>query len=134
MSTPKDTRTERDTFGPIEVPADRLWGAQTQRSLQNFDISGEQQPREIIRALAQIKRSSALVNHALGLQDEKKTRAIVAAADEVIAGQHPGEFPLVVWQTGSGTQTNMNVNEVLANRASELLGGERGNEGGGRLV
>ena len=119
-------RIERDTFGPIEVPADRLWGAQTQRSLQNFDISGEHQPTELIRALAQIKRSSALVNHALGLQDAEKTRAIVAAADEVIAGQHPGEFPLVVWQTGSGTQTNMNVNEVLANRASELLGGPRG--------
>ncbi len=126
MTTPSTTRTERDTFGPIAVPADRLWGAQTQRSLQNFDISGEKQPVELIRALAQIKRSSALVNHALGLQDEKKTQAIVAAADEVIAGQHPGEFPLVVWQTGSGTQTNMNVNEVLANRASELLGGERG--------
>ena len=120
------TRIERDTFGPIEVPADKLWGAQTQRSLQNFDISGEQQPREIIRALAQIKRSSARVNHALGLQDAAKTDAIVAASDEVIAGQHSGEFPLVVWQTGSGTQTNMNVNEVLANRASELLGGERG--------
>ncbi|QDL37292.1 class II fumarate hydratase [Rhodoferax sediminis] len=120
------TRTERDTFGPIEVPFDHLWGAQTQRSLQNFDISGEQQPREIIRALAQIKRSSAVVNHALGLLDEKKTQAIIKAADEVIAGQHPAEFPLVVWQTGSGTQTNMNVNEVLANRASELLGGERG--------
>ncbi|MBA4329626.1 MAG: class II fumarate hydratase [Polaromonas sp.] len=120
------TRTERDTFGPIEVPADKLWGAQTQRSLQNFDISGERQPREIIRALAQVKRSSAMVNHALGLQDEKKTQAIIAAADEVIAGQHADEFPLVVWQTGSGTQTNMNVNEVLANRASELLGGERG--------
>ena len=125
------TRSERDTFGPIDVPADKLWGAQTQRSLQNFDISGEQQPREIIRALAQVKRASAVVNHALGLQDEKKTQAIVAAADEVIAGQHPDEFPLVVWQTGSGTQTNMNVNEVLANRASELLGGERGE---GRLV
>ncbi len=120
------TRTERDTFGPIEVPADRLWGAQTQRSLQNFDISGEQQPREIIRALAQVKRASAVVNHALGLQDDRKTRAIVAAADEVIAGNHAQEFPLVVWQTGSGTQTNMNLNEVLANRASELLGGERG--------
>ncbi|OOG55365.1 class II fumarate hydratase [Polaromonas sp. C04] len=120
------TRTERDTFGPIEVPFDHLWGAQTQRSLQNFDISGEQQPREIIRALAQIKRSSAVVNHALGLLDEKKAQAIIQAADEVIAGQHPAEFPLVVWQTGSGTQTNMNVNEVLANRASELLGGERG--------
>ncbi len=121
-----NTRTERDTFGPIEVPADRLWGAQTQRSLLNFDISGEQQPREIIRALAQVKRSSAAVNHALGLQDEQKTQAIMAAADEVIAGRHEGEFPLVVWQTGSGTQTNMNVNEVLANRASELMGGERG--------
>ena len=125
------TRTERDTFGPIEVPADRLWGAQTQRSLQNFDISGERQPREIIRALAQVKRASAAVNHALGLQDKKKTQAIMAAVDEVIAGQHDDEFPLVVWQTGSGTQTNMNVNEVLANRASELLGGERGE---GRLV
>ena len=125
------TRTERDTFGPIEVPASRLWGAQTQRSLRNFDISGEQQPREIIRALAQIKRSSAHVNHALGLQDEAKTQAIVSAADEVIAGLHFEEFPLVVWQTGSGTQTNMNVNEVLANRASELLGGQRGE---GRLV
>ena len=125
------TRTERDTFGPIDVPADRLWGAQTQRSLQNFDISGEQQPREIIRALAQVKRASAAVNHALGLQDKKKTQAIVAAADEVIAGKHADEFPLVVWQTGSGTQTNMNVNEVLANRASELLGGGRGE---GRLV
>ncbi|WP_430407624.1 class II fumarate hydratase [Hydrogenophaga sp.] len=125
------TRTERDTFGPIDVPADRLWGAQTQRSLQNFDISGERQPREIIRALALVKRASAVVNHGLGLQDEKKTQAIANAADEVIAGEHEGEFPLVVWQTGSGTQTNMNLNEVLANRASELMGGERGE---GRLV
>ena len=134
MSTSVDAqpiRTERDTFGPIDVPADRLWGAQTQRSLQNFDISGERQPVELIRALAQVKRASAVVNHALGLQDAVKTDAIVAAADEVIAGRHAGEFPLVVWQTGSGTQTNMNVNEVLANRASELLGGERGE---GRLV
>ena len=131
MSLTPATRVERDTFGPIEVPADKLWGAQTQRSLQNFDISGERQPMEIIRALAQTKRSAARVNHALGLQDAAKTQAIVAAADEVIAGQHPDEFPLVVWQTGSGTQTNMNVNEVLANRASELLGGERGD---GRLV
>ena len=125
------TRIERDTFGPIEVPADRLWGAQTQRSLQNFDISGERQASELIRALATVKRASAVVNQALGLQDAKKTEAIVAAADEVIAGLHADEFPLVVWQTGSGTQTNMNVNEVLANRASELLGGERGE---GRLV
>lgn len=125
------TRIERDTMGEVAVPAERLWGAQTQRSLQNFDISGERQPRELIRALAQVKRASAVVNHALGLQDEKKTEAIVAAADEVIAGQHEAEFPLVVWQTGSGTQTNMNLNEVLANRASELLGGARGE---GRLV
>lgn len=126
-----NTRIERDTFGPIEVPAERLWGAQTQRSLQNFDISGERQPLEIIRALAQVKRASAKVNCALGLQDAKKTEAIIAAADEVIAGQHPDEFPLVVWQTGSGTQTNMNLNEVIANRASEILGGPRGDE---RLV
>lgn len=124
-------RIEHDTFGPISVPADRLWGAQTQRSLQNFDISGELQPREMIRALAQVKRASATVNHALGLQGDEKTKAIVAAADEVIAGKHSGEFPLVVWQTGSGTQTNMNLNEVLANRASQILGGPMGE---GRLV
>ncbi len=119
-------RTERDTFGPIEVPAHQLWGAQTQRSLLNFDISGEPQPKEIIRALALVKQASATVNHALGLMARDKTDAIVAAAQEVIDGLHAQEFPLVVWQTGSGTQTNMNVNEVLANRASELLGGERG--------
>ncbi|MBL0420290.1 class II fumarate hydratase [Ramlibacter sp. AW1] len=120
------TRIEHDTFGPIEVPADRLWGAQTQRSLQHFAISGERQPREIIRALVQVKRASAVVNRQLGLLDERKASAIAAAADEVLAGGHEAEFPLVVWQTGSGTQTNMNVNEVLANRASELLGGSRG--------
>jgi len=125
------TRQEQDTFGPIAVSAARLWGAQTQRSLQNFDISGERQPLEIIDALAQIKKASARVNQRLGLLPEKVAAAIVAAADEVLAGQHPDEFPLVVWQTGSGTQTNMNVNEVLANRASELLGGVRGE---GRLV
>ena len=131
LKTPATTRTERDSFGPIEVSANRLWGAQTQRSLQNFDISVELQPREMIRALAQIKRSCARVNHAMGLQGDAISKAIVAAADEVIAGLHVDEFPLVVWQTGSGTQTNMNVNEVLANRASELLGGQRGD---GRLV
>jgi fumarate hydratase, class II len=125
------TRTEKDTFGPIEVPAEHLWGAQTQRSLQNFDISGERQPREIIRALVQVKRSSAVANHLLGLMDDRKASAIIAAADEVFDGRHDAEFPLVVWQTGSGTQTNMNVNEVLANRASELLGGPRGE---GRLI
>jgi len=119
-------RTERDTFGPIEVPAHRLWGAQTQRSLLHFDISGERQPQEIIHALALVKQASATVNHALGLMPRDKTDAIVAAAQEVIDGLHAQEFPLVVWQTGSGTQTHMNVNEVLANRASELLGGERG--------
>jgi fumarate hydratase class II len=124
-------RIEKDTFGPIEVPAEHLWGAQTQRSLQNFDISGERQPREIIRALVQVKRASAVANHLLGLMDDRKASAIIAAADEVLSGQHDAEFPLVVWQTGSGTQTNMNVNEVLANRASELLGGPRGE---GRLV
>ena len=125
-NTNPPVRIERDTFGPIEVAADRLWGAQTQRSLQNFDISGERQPREIVHALALVKRASAAVNRQLGLLDEPKAKAIIAAADEVLAGQHASEFPLVVWQTGSGTQTNMNLNEVIANRASELLGGERG--------
>ena len=120
------TRFENDSFGSMEVPSGRLWGAQTQRSLQNFDISGERMPQEIIKALVQIKRSSSVVNHALGLQSQAITQAVVVAADEVIAGQHADEFPLVVWQTGSGTQTNMNVNEVLANRASELLKGPRG--------
>ncbi len=120
------TRIERDTFGPIEVPSDRLWGAQTQRSLHHFAISGERMPRELIAALALVKKAAALVNLDLGSLDEKKGRAIIAAADEVLAGKHADEFPLVVWQTGSGTQSNMNINEVLANRASELLGGERG--------
>lgn len=122
------TRIEKDSFGDIEVPADRLWGAQTQRSLQNFRISGERMPRELILALALVKRCCAVVNNELKRLDKKKAEAIIAAADEVIAGQHDEEFPLVVWQTGSGTQTNMNMNEVLANRASELLGGERGEQ------
>ena len=126
-----DTRMESDSFGPIAVPAQRLWGAQTQRSLIHFAISGERQPRELLHALALVKRASAAVNHKLGLLDEKKTKAILAAADEVLEDKHPEEFPLVVWQTGSGTQSNMNMNEVLANRASELLGGQRGE---GRLV
>jgi fumarate hydratase class II len=119
-------RTEQDSFGPIAVPADRLWGAQTQRSLAHFKISGERMPRDLIRALALVKKAAALVNLDLKALDEKKGRAIVQAADEVLAGKHDEEFPLVVWQTGSGTQTNMNMNEVLANRASEILGGERG--------
>ncbi len=125
------TRTEKDTFGPIEVPSDRLWGAQTQRSLEHFRISGERMPQEIILALAWIKRACAAVNVSLGEITADKARSISSAADEVLAGKWPDEFPLVVWQTGSGTQTNMNMNEVLANRASELLGGPRGE---GRLV
>jgi fumarate hydratase class II len=120
------TRSERDTFGPIDVPAERLWGAQTQRSLTHFKISGERLPGPLLRALALVKKACAEVNVELGVLDEKKGRAIAQAADEVLAGKHDGEFPLVVWQTGSGTQTNMNMNEVLANRASEILGGERG--------
>ena len=126
MSNDANHRVEHDTIGPVEVPADRLWGAQTQRSLQNFDISGERQPREIIRALAIVKRSSAIVNARLGVLPQDRADAIVQAADEVLAGDHDGHFPLVVWQTGSGTQSNMNMNEVLANRASEILGGGRG--------
>jgi fumarate hydratase, class II len=119
-------RIEKDTFGPIEVPSDRLWGAQTQRSLQNFKIGGDRMPADLIRALAQVKRAAAQVNLELGVLDEAKAKAIIAAADEVIGGKLDAEFPLVVWQTGSGTQTNMNMNEVLANRASEVMGGERG--------
>lgn len=117
------TRTERDSFGPIEVPAARLWGAQTQRSLEHFAVSTETMPCELVHALVRVKRAAALANAELRLLDAAKARAIAAAAEEVLGGQHPAEFPLTVWQTGSGTQTHMNVNEVLANRASELLGG-----------
>src|SRR6266581_558640 len=126
-----DHRIERDTFGEVRVPADRLWGAQTQRSLENFRISGERMPSELIHALAKVKRACALVNRELGELPADKANAIAAAAEEVLAGRRDGEFPLAIWQTGSGTQTNMNMNEVLANRASEILGGERGE---GRLV
>ncbi len=126
MSEP--TRFERDSFGDIAVPAARLWGAQTQRSLQNFRISVERQPIELIRALARVKRAAARTNAALGQLAGDKAAAIVQAADEILDGRHDDEFPLVVWQTGSGTQTNMNLNEVIANRASELLGGERGEQ------
>ena len=129
--TAHPVRRERDTFGPIEVPADRLWGAQTQRSLLHFRISTEKMPAALIRALLIVKRSAARVNTDLDLLPARIADAIVAAADEALAGRHAAEFPLAVWQTGSGTQTNMNVNEVLANRASEILGGPRGE---GRLV
>ena len=128
---PGAERLERDSMGEVAVPAERLWGAQTQRSLGFFDISTEKLPPELMAALVQIKRACAAVNLAQGLLPTDKARAIMAAADEVLVGQHSGEFPLSVWQTGSGTQTHMNVNEVLANRASELLGGQRGQ---GRLV
>ena len=120
------TRTETDSFGPIEVPADRLWGAQTQRSLEHFRISTEKLPANLIGALARVKRAAASVNGRLGLVSADKVGAIVAAATEIIDGKLADEFPLAVWQTGSGTQSHMNVNEVIANRASELLGGERG--------
>jgi fumarate hydratase class II len=125
-SRPARTRTEKDSWGEVEVDAERLWGAQTERSRQNFRISGERMPRELVHALVLVKKAAALVHVELGVLDAPKGRAIVAAADEVLAGRWDSEFPLVVWQTGSGTQTNMNVNEVLANRASEILGGERG--------
>jgi len=121
-----EPRIEHDSFGDIAVPAERLWGAQTQRSLQFFAISTEQQSPELIQALVLVKKVSAEVNAELGLLPADKAAAIVRAAEEVLAGHWPLEFPLSVWQTGSGTQTNMNVNEVLANRASELLGGPRG--------
>ncbi|MFY9992037.1 MAG: class II fumarate hydratase [Rhodoplanes sp.] len=119
-------RTETDTFGPIDVPADAYWGAQTERSRRNFRIGEERMPIALIRALSRVKRVAAEVNHELGLLDEKRMGAIVAAADEVVAGRFDDHFPLIVWQTGSGTQTNMNVNEVIANRANELLGGTLG--------
>ncbi|MEM5435298.1 class II fumarate hydratase [Paraburkholderia diazotrophica] len=122
----EDVRMERDTFGEIAVPGAKLWGAQTQRSLQNFKISTEKQSPELITALAIIKRAAAEVNLGLGVLDATKAKAIMAAADEIIEGRHADEFPLAVWQTGSGTQSNMNLNEVIANRASELMGGERG--------
>src|SRR5262245_47713024 len=120
------TRTEKDSFGPIEVPSDRLWGAQTERSRRFFRISSERMPLPVVHALARIKKAAAFVNASLGSLDARKAQAIQRAAQEVLDGKHDGEFPLSVWQTGSGTQSNMNVNEVLANRASELLGGERG--------
>ena len=120
------TRTETDSFGPIEVPAESYWGAQTERSRRNFRIGEERMPRPLIAALALVKRAAAETNLELGSLDARRAKAIVQAAQEIIDGKLDGEFPLSVWQTGSGTQTNMNVNEVIANRANEMLGGERG--------
>jgi len=119
-------REEKDAMGTVQVPAGALWGAQTQRSLSNFKISSERMPPALIHALALVKRAAASVNRDLAVLDENIAQAIIQATDEVLAGDHAAEFPLVVWQTGSGTQTNMNMNEVLANRASEILGGTRG--------
>lgn len=121
-------RTETDTFGPIEVDADRYWGAQAQRSLGNFKIGWEKQPLPVVRALGIVKQAAARANLALGKLDPKLADAIIAAAQEVIDGKLDGHFPLVVWQTGSGTQSNMNANEVISNRAIEMLGGEMGSK------
>src|SRR3954467_11623480 len=122
------TRTETDSMGPIEVPSDRYWGAQTQRSLHHFSIGGDRMPTAVIRGRAILKKAAAQVNEALGKLPADKAKLLVQAADEVIAGEHADEFPLYVWQTGSGTQTNMNVNEVISNRAIELAGGEMGSK------
>ena len=123
-----DYRLEKDSMGEIRVPATRLWGAQTQRSIENFKIGGDRFPRELIRALGILKKSAARANQALGLLPENKAKAIVSAAQEVIDGKLDAEFPLVVWQTGSGTQTNMNANEVIANRAIQIMGGTLGDK------
>src|SRR4029077_10124240 len=122
------TRIETDTFGPIEVDSSRYWGAQAQRSLGNFKIGWERQPQPIIRALGIVKRAAAETNMALGGLDKKTGETIVAAAQEVIDGKLDEHFPLVVWQTGSGTQSNMNANEVISNRAIEMLGGVMGSK------
>jgi fumarate hydratase, class II len=122
----KSTRVETDSFGPIDVPADRYWGAQTERSRQNFRIGHDRMPMEIVHALGIVKLAAAQANRELGLLDARRATAIIRAAREVIEGKLDDHFPLVVWQTGSGTQTNMNLNEVIANRANELLGGELG--------
>jgi fumarate hydratase class II len=121
-------RVESDTMGTIEVPADKYYGAQTARSLMNFDIGGEKMPTEIVTAFGVLKKAAALANHKLGLLDEKTRDLIVTAADEVISGKLADHFPLVVWQTGSGTQSNMNVNEVISNRAIEMAGGTMGSK------
>jgi fumarate hydratase, class II len=115
-------RIEKDTMGDVKVPTTALWGAQTQRSTENFKIGGDKFPREMIRALGVLKKCAAITNAELGLLDKKKAELIIKAADEVIAGKLDAHFPLVVWQTGSGTQTNMNANEVIANRAMTMMG------------
>ncbi|SHJ31697.1 fumarase, class II [Palleronia salina] len=122
------TRTETDSFGPLDVPADKYWGAQTQRSLMNFPIGWERQPVAIVRALGVIKQACAMANKARGKLDDGRADAIISAASEVVAGKLDDHFPLVVWQTGSGTQSNMNANEVIANRAIEIMGGEIGSK------
>ncbi|MFT4078816.1 class II fumarate hydratase [Rhodomicrobium sp.] len=126
--SPSATRTETDTFGPIDVPANHYWGAQTQRSLGNFKIGGERMPIPLVHALGIVKKAAAKTNLALGNLEQPLHDAIVTAAEEVISGKLDAEFPLVVWQTGSGTQSNMNANEVISNRAIELLGGEKGSK------
>lgn len=123
-----ELRIEKDSLGEVPVPSDRYYGAQTQRSLENFKIGHERFPRAVIRSLGIIKKAAAQVNHGLGLLDEPKLKLILAAADEVIAGQWDDHFPLVIWQTGSGTQTNMNANEVISNRAIEMAGGKLGSK------
>ncbi|MEM7243659.1 MAG: lyase family protein, partial [Pseudomonadota bacterium] len=122
------TRTETDSFGPLEVPSDKYWGAQTQRSLKNFPIGWEKQPVAIVRALGVIKQACAEVNKDLGKLPNDLAEAMIQAAAEVVAGKLDDHFPLVVWQTGSGTQSNMNANEVVSNRAIEILGGEMGSK------
>src|SRR4029079_5953030 len=122
----KSTRSETDSFGPIDVPADRYWGAQTERSRQNFKIGQDRMPMAIVHARAVVKLASAQTNREVGLLDARRAGAITRAAREVIEGKLDDHFPLVVWQTGSGTQSNMNLNEVIANRANVLLGGKLG--------
>ena len=124
----RPTRIETDSLGKIEVPADKLWGAQTQRSLEHFSIGRDLMPREMITAYAILKRAAAVVNHAGGRLDQKSLELIIKACEEILSGQHDEMFPLHVWMTGSGTQFNMNVNEVIANRCSQLAGTELGSK------
>jgi fumarate hydratase class II len=128
MPDDQNTRRETDSMGAIDVPADRLWGAQTQRSLHHFAIADDHIPKAVIRSMALLKKAAARVNEDLGKLSPEHAQLVAQAADEIVDGQHDAEFPLYVWQTGSGTQTNMNVNEVISNRANELAGGERGSK------